>query len=64
MSKEDEGAVAYVASGGGAMPVPATKTARIGRARPRVREIEGAAPRGRPASWQGMKEETKTSLRG
>lgn len=64
MSKEDEGAVAYVASGGAAMPVPATKPARIGAARPRIRKIEAAAPRVRPDSWQAMKEELKATLKG
>ena len=64
MSKEDEGAVAYVASGGAAMPVPATKPARIGAARPRIRKIEAVAPRVRPDSWQAMKEELKATLKG
>ena len=64
MSKEDEGTVAYVASFGAAMPVPATKPARIGAARPRTRKIEAAAPRVRPDSWQAMKEELKATLKG
>lgn len=64
MSKEDEGTVAYVASFGAAMPVPATKPARIGAARPRTRKIEAAARRVRPDSWQAMKEELKATLKG
>ena len=64
MSKEDEGAVAYVASGGAAMPVLPTKPARIGAARPRTRKIDAVTPRVRPDSWQAMKEELKATLKG
>ncbi len=70
MSKEeqgpaqDEGAVAFVASGGAAMPVPAAKPARIGAARPTIRKQEAVAPRVRPDSWQAMKEELKATLKG
>ncbi len=70
MSKEEqgpalnEGAVAFVASGGAAMPVPAAKPARIGAARPRIRKQEAVAPRMRPDSWQAMKEELKATLKG
>ena len=64
MSKEDEGAVAYVASGGAAMPVLPAKPARIGAARPRIRKAEAVAPRVRPDSWQAMKEELKATLKG
>ncbi len=66
MSKEEqgpaggEGAVAHVASGGAAMPVPA----RIGAARPGIRKQESSAPRVRPDSWQAMKEELKATLKG
>ena len=68
MSKEEQGpaheAVAFVASGGAAMPVPAAKPARIGAARPRIRKQEAVAPRVRPDSWQAMKEELKATLKG
>ncbi len=60
----DEGGVAYAASGGAAMPVPAAKPARIGAARPRTRKAEVVAPRLRPDSWQAMKEELKATLKG
>ena len=68
MSKEEQGpaqeAVAHVASGGAAMPVPAVKPARIGAAKPRIRRQEAVAPRLRPDSWQAMKEELKATLQG
>jgi excinuclease ABC subunit C len=68
VSKEEQGpaheAVAHVASGGAAMPVPAAKPARIGAAKPRIRRQEAVAPRLRPDSWQAMKEELKATLQG
>ena len=60
----DEGAVAYVANGGAAMPVLAAKPARIGAAKPRIRKDQAVTPRVRPDSWQAMKEELKATLQG
>ncbi len=60
----NEGAVAYAASGGAAMPVAQPKPARIKAAKPRTRKIEAVTPRVRPDSWQAMKEELKATLKG
>ncbi|MCC2973575.1 excinuclease ABC subunit UvrC [Massilia sp. IC2-476] len=46
------------------MPVPASRAARIGAAKPRIRKAEVVAPRLRPDSWQAMKEELKATLKG
>lgn len=61
---QDDAGASHVASGGAAPPVPGRSPARIGAARPRIRNIEAVTPRVRPDSWQAMKEELKATLKG